>query len=386
MTYTAQFDATDEVEWNRLLGQFADATIYQTWAYGSARSGRRTHSHLVLHGNGEPVAMAQVTIARLPLLPWGMCCVEWGPAWRRRDTRPDLDHLRHALRALRQEYAIRRGLALKVVPNIVATDNPSQLNVFQTEGFGLLEVGGQTILMDLSPSIDDLRAGLRRKFRQILNKAEKAGIGIIEGTSSELFDAGLQVHQEMLERKQFAEFVDRAMFREVQRQLPEDMKMRILVCTQDGHPISCIAWSVVGDTGLPLLGATGRRALENGAGYFMWWKMCAWLKNRGYRYCDLAGINSARYPGGYLFKSGLGKTHGREVSWLGEFGCCRNPYSATIVGLTTWIKRLRALVKLRLERTRQSIARNARGSEIAPAAGPAGPEENSDGARTPAQQ
>ena len=69
---TVRVDQTDASEWSELLCQFEDASIYQSWAYGSVHWGDRQLSHLVLERDSKVVAMAQVRVVRLPLVRKGI--------------------------------------------------------------------------------------------------------------------------------------------------------------------------------------------------------------------------------------------------------------------------------------------------------------------------
>ena len=52
MSYTAEIDNIEPAHWNRLLHEFDDATIFQTWTYGSARWGQNNLSHAVIKKDG----------------------------------------------------------------------------------------------------------------------------------------------------------------------------------------------------------------------------------------------------------------------------------------------------------------------------------------------
>src|SRR5262245_31191557 len=114
--YSVATDAVDEACWHRILEDFNDANIYQTWAYGEVRGGRGNVSHVVLEKDGEVVAAAQASIVKLPLVAAGIAYVRWGPLWRRRAVEPDVASFRQVIRALRNEYACKRGLVLRLRP------------------------------------------------------------------------------------------------------------------------------------------------------------------------------------------------------------------------------------------------------------------------------
>src|SRR5436309_15783119 len=71
-------DQVSEREWNDLLSQFADASLYQSWAYGAVSWGEKNLSHLRLRSAGQVVGMAQFRIVRVPLLSSGIAYLRWG--------------------------------------------------------------------------------------------------------------------------------------------------------------------------------------------------------------------------------------------------------------------------------------------------------------------
>jgi hypothetical protein len=86
---------------------------------------------------------------------------------------------------------------------------------------------------------------MRRKWRQALGYAEKKGLELIEGTSDELYEMGLTIYREMHARKRFVAFVDMNQYRAIQRDLPDPLKIMIMICTLQGKPISALAWSTM---------------------------------------------------------------------------------------------------------------------------------------------
>jgi lipid II:glycine glycyltransferase (peptidoglycan interpeptide bridge formation enzyme) len=363
---TTEVDQVTEEEWSALLGQFADATIYQTWPYGAVRWGAQNLSHAVLLQGNDVRAAAQVRIAKLPGVRAGIAYVAWGPLWQRKNETPEPSVLGSFLRVLRQEYAERHGLALRVRPNVFDEPQSSIRTVLEQEGFTFCPLRNRTILIDLSPPLKDLRSGFRRRWRQTLDKAETAGIETVLGTDIRLYDEALRIYEEMHDRKGFTEFVNVAQFRDMQARLPAEHKMQILLCRLEGAPIAALAWATVGDAGLPLLAATGRKALENDAAYLMWWKMLEWLKLNGFRCCDVGGINAERNPGSYIFKTGMAKKHGSEMDLLGDFECCKNPFSSLLLAAGKRAKQLRASLKLTAEKLRRDKPAPAGGKPLAP--------------------
>src|SRR5208337_1864829 len=181
--YTSEIDTVDEPVWCQILDKFEDANIYQTWAYASVLCGRHNMQHLILRRNGEIAAVAQARIAKLPILKLGIAYIHWGPLWQRPAEQADAETFRQAIRALRNEFVCKRGLALRLFPIVFCDDSSQFTSLLSDEGFTPLgtETKGRTILMDLTPSLDDLREGMRAHWKRELKVGERNQLEVVEG-------------------------------------------------------------------------------------------------------------------------------------------------------------------------------------------------------------
>jgi len=331
--YVVEVDKVTKADWHQYLQGFEDANIYQTWSYGAVRWGENNLSHLVLRKNGRAVAMAQSRIKKIPGLGIGIVYLFRGPIFQLRGMEEHSEILRHMIRALHQTYAVEKRLSLRVLPNEIEDASGPIVDILSSENFrkGTSIIGSRTIFLNLLPSLEELRKGLRRKWRQTLGYAEKNKLEIILGTSEELYDVALSLYNEMHNRKQFLEFVDMNEFKAIQRDLPDILKIRIMICTFQNEPVAALAWSPVGNTGLPVLAATGNKGLRVNASYLLWWKMIEWLKTHNFRWCDFGGIDPDENPGGYIFKSGLAGKYGHDVRFVDQFDACENQMNAAFI-------------------------------------------------------
>lgn len=315
--WTARVDEVTEPEWNSLLDGFADASFYQTWAYGAVSWGERQLSHLVLYRSGEPMALAQLRVVRLPLLGCGVAYLRWGPVCIPRGHMWSADVFCAMVQAINREYVSRRRLLLRILPQTFQQDDhgPGVESSFHAAGLKS-EVGAssyRTLRVDLSPTCETIRKRLDQKWRNQLNGAERNNLTVVEGTDDALYGRFLQLYDEMMARKRFDTSVDPGDFRRMQQMLPERQKMLIMLSEKDGRPLTALVASVVGATGIYLLGATSNEGMKTKGSYLLQWRMMQRLKERGCRWYDLGGINPATNPGVYHFKQGMG---GEEVLQL----------------------------------------------------------------------
>lgn len=321
-SYSSAVDTIDERGWSDILGQFEDANIYQTWPYAEVLNGRRNMSHLIVKQDGKVVSVAQARIVKVPGLNVGVAYVRWGPLWRRIDSTPQVEDLRQALRALRNEYVHKRGLVLKIFPALFGDDSfPLASAVLQEEGFAFSEDEGRgrTILMDLNPDLEQLREGMRLHWRKELKIAERNGLELIQGTEDRLFESFIAIYKEMVSRKKFTEPNDISQFREIQSRLPVPFKMKIMLCRSGKDVCAGLISSAIGGKAVYLFGATSDAGMRSRGSYLLQWKLIACLKQEGISTYDLNGINPDKNPGTFKFKNDLAGSNGKDVRFLGRF-------------------------------------------------------------------
>jgi lipid II:glycine glycyltransferase (peptidoglycan interpeptide bridge formation enzyme) len=319
--YTSEVDTLEDHRWDQILQEFDDANIYQTWPYGAVTYGRRNTRHLVLRKDGNIAAIALARIAKLPLINVGIAYVRWGPLWRRAGSEADPETFRQAIRALRNEFVCRQGLAMRLFPLLFDDDSPCFLNILREEGFSSLstEIRARTILMDLSPSLKDLRAGMGGNWKRNLKLAERNELTVIEGSEDRLFEAFIDMYKEMVARKKFVESNDVNKFKTIQAQLPDELKMRIMLC-ESGEGLSAgLICSAIGKTAIYLFGATSNAGKKSSGAYLLHWKLIEQLKRDSFSAYNLHGINPIKNPGTYTFKKDLAGKSGKDVYFLGQF-------------------------------------------------------------------
>ncbi len=306
-----------------MLDLFDDASIYQTAAYGEVRWGNRNLSRLVLRRDGEIVAIAQLRIIRPTSLKFGMAYLRWGPLWQRRDTTLDPETPLRMARAIEHEYLRTRKLFVHVLPNAFAGSRRAE--VFQS-AFSDFSIPGpqttdayRTLLVDITPSLEELRRGLDAKWRNKLKQSERNRLTVISGNGSEDFRAFCEIYFQMRERKTFESTVSVDEMSRIQDALPEPQRMHVLICQDRGVSVAGIVVSAMGDSAIYLLGATNDAGLNSKGAYFLHWTMISRLKEHGIKTYDLGGIDPEGNPGVYYFKRGFS----------GIDSCQINPFAAS---------------------------------------------------------
>ena len=319
-----------------MLDLFDDANLYQTWSYGGVRWGEKNLSHLVLKRGGEILGMAQLRIIRPTRFKFGMAYLRWGPLCERRARPIDPAVAMQMARALEEEYVGKRKLFLRVLPNAFAgtrraTALQAAFSRFTSEPL-VADNTYRTFLVDLSPSIEELRRKLDPKWRNKLAGAEKNNLKVVWATGREGWSDAYQtfclLYNQMRRRKTFETSVDVEEFGRIQQDLPEPHRMRVLICEDGGVPVAGLVASAMGDSAIYLLGATSDEGLKSKGAYLLQWTMMKWLKEQGVRWYDLGGIDPEVNPGVYNFKRGFS---GVDVTQLSPLVACNSVISSAIV-------------------------------------------------------
>src|SRR5262245_16600816 len=319
--YAVEVDSTSTAARSDHVAAFPDAHIHQVWQNTSGWRPLQGASRLLLRRRQTVVAAAEVRLFTVPFTRRGIAYVRWGPLWRPRSSAPEPLVLQLVFRALHDEYVVRRGMVLRVAPRLTLEEASLYRMIGGAEDLSRLEspTPDRTLIMPLEGTLPELRKSLAQKWRNGLNKAEKLGLSVTGGTGLELLDEFSLVYKEMLQRKGLSPTADLDRHRAIQAQLPDTMKMQVLLARHEGRLCAGLIYSALGDTALYLFGATNESGMQTSASYLLQWEAVQRLKRAGITAYDLNGINPDLNPGTYHFKKGLAGKNGREFTFVGRF-------------------------------------------------------------------
>ncbi|MBN1984006.1 MAG: peptidoglycan bridge formation glycyltransferase FemA/FemB family protein [Chitinivibrionales bacterium] len=319
-SYSCTILPLSQHEWSSILSQFCDASLYQTWEYGSVRWGKEFIEHIVLKKDESIVAAAQVRLMKLPLIPVRLAYITWGPLWKTRNQKPDPHHYRLILSALKNHYFKKKNFSfIIIIPNGFMKTDADLAAIARHERFRKLKLffsqNRRTIVIDLSKSEEELRKRLDKKWRYSLKCSEKETIRIVEGFDDTLFQTFVSLYNELKEQKGFAG-VNCEQFARMQSLFEPHNRMRVTIGYHNDHPVSGSVCTLIGDNALGIMNATnavGRKMLTS---FLMQWDMILWAKKNGAKGYDLSGINRLKNPSVYHFKAGL---NGDEQTLVGVY-------------------------------------------------------------------
>lgn len=334
-----EIDRVSPLEWGRLLDQFEDANLYQTYSYGYIRWGAKNLSHMVLKKGHDVVAIAQLRILQPTKLKLGIAYVRWGPLWVRTGTTDNWEPISRIVQAMEEEYVHNRGLVLRIMPNAFLESMRGRVMAEALKRFRAEAVrpGDQkkTLVLDLSPALESLRSQFHRKWRNQLTAAEKRNLVVTSGTTIEEFRTFGSLYHEMRRAKRFDSFVKIEEFTLMQAALPDAHRMRVFLCFENQTPLAGLVVSVMGNTAIYVLGAAVGHGRCSKASYLLQWSLIQWLKKRQILWYDLGGIDPDKDPGVYHFKRGLS---GEVKHFTGPFTLSTGPTSKVIsIGLAAYL-------------------------------------------------
>jgi peptidoglycan pentaglycine glycine transferase (the first glycine) len=337
---------TDPGAWN----EFVEAAPYhafpQLWEWGEVRAvgGWRPVRIAVGPTRDEPIAGAQLLLRRLPLLGWHLAYAPRGPIGRLDDPAV-LDALVAAMRALARAERIA---TIRVDPETGADASYGRALVRAPWRAAPKVQPVMTRVIDLVVGEDELRANLRRKHRQYINKAERAGIRVERfdgGSPSDAIGPALEdfnrIYASTASR---AGFVSRApsYYERVWSAFAPARHARLSFALLDGERVATLFHFTCGDRVVESYGGMTEAGAEARANYLLKWDALRTFASEGYRVYDMWGLATG---GIRQFKEGFG---GREVAYVGARDLpMRGVVDAVIrVGIPTYGLAQRARLRL----------------------------------------
>ena len=129
--FQVEVDEVDRNGWHLLIREFDDASIYQTWPYGI--SGKRDVSHIVVREDGDAVGCCQVVVRAACGV--GIADIQWGPMCVKRGGLFGFDALRRVIKAIKEEYGVRRGHFVRIRPHAKGERKEQVRELLEVEGF-----------------------------------------------------------------------------------------------------------------------------------------------------------------------------------------------------------------------------------------------------------
>ncbi|HYI66266.1 MAG TPA: peptidoglycan bridge formation glycyltransferase FemA/FemB family protein [Candidatus Limnocylindrales bacterium] len=306
---------TDPAAWNAFAERAPYHAFPQLWEWGQVRAmgGWRPVRLAIGPSQDHPVAGAQLLLRRMPVLGWHLAYVPRGPIG-------DLDDpaVRGALAsALRALGAVEKIATVRADPE-ARPDTPYGRALLEAPWRAAPKIQPPTTrVIDLTAGEDALKAALKRKHRQYVNKAERGGVTIerFDGASpAEVIGPALadfnRIYQFTAER---AGFVARQGFyyERVWSIFAPTGRVRLSFALLDGERVATIFHFTCGDRAVEAYGGMTDAGADARANYLLKWAAIADFAREGFKVYDMWGLATG---GIRQFKEGFG---GEEIEYVG---------------------------------------------------------------------
>lgn len=252
----------------------------------------------VIEEGGRRAGIAQVLLRRLPL---GLVL-----AYAPRGPLVEPADLPAALLALRRSLAEERCVALLCDPEVAEEDAlRDRLRAAGARRAPVIIQPRRTLLMDLAQEPEALLAAMRKKTRQYIRKAERAGVVTEETADLERF---LAVLRRVSERDRFG-IHDRPYFERLRAAFGGDC--RLLMARVGRDDAGALLVIRVGDRAWELYGGWSGDHAEERPFYLLKWRSLMLMRELGVRRYDMWGLD---LEGVDTFKLGFG---GEVATWVG---------------------------------------------------------------------
>ena len=263
----------NQVQWNAFIQSHPDAHILQTAAWGELKS--RFHWDPVRIATKD--AGAQVLFRALPggltiaYIPRGPVGRNWDQLW------PEIDSI------CRQRHAI----FLKIEPDVWETNFNSVKDCLPKDITSSKSIqASRTIIIDLSPSLDEILNKMKQKTRYNIRLAEKKGV---EVRFSEDIPGFFKLMSITGERDGFG-IHNQDYFQYAYELFQSTHSCKLLMAYFENRPIAGLMVYKQGQRAWYLYGASNELQRNRMPTYLLQWKAMVWAKEEGCMEYDLWGI------------------------------------------------------------------------------------------------
>ena len=302
------WDAIDAATWDAHHAR-TGAALQQDWAYGACMKILGVH---VLRAwvtrDSAPIALAQFIVRYFGGQLASMALCSLGPVWLAPVTAKEKEL---AYQALKKTIPLNN---LRLVLFTPAQEAGVDLGL---SPWRRVMTGQSTVVIDISKSVDDLRAGLDRRWRLPLAHAEKSDLKIHRvGTNPGQYRWLLDAEIQQREKRGFIGLP--LQFFDLYVQSRQQPSKNILTMRADigRDRVAGMMFLIHGESATYQVGWTSEEGREQNAHHLILWHAIEELQSRGVRVLDLGGVNTIRSAGVARFKISTG---GRVVTYAGSF-------------------------------------------------------------------
>lgn len=199
---------------------------------------------------------------------------------------------------------------LKIEPELPASDRAALVALPDLIATAPIQPNASTVLIDLTPNLDDILKNLNQKGRHALRRAERDGVTT---EPVELTDENARIMYKLLQETAEGQWQLRSFdyFWNFWKTFINANMGQLFFARYDGTVVAASFGLVLGDKGTYKDGASIRERTAYGASHLLQWEMIKWMKARGVAMYDLCGtppVSQSKNPAHPLYGVGRFKT------------------------------------------------------------------------------
>lgn len=309
--FRIEWGGRTRAQWDAMFAACRRTTLTQssTYALALAETAKVRADFGLIRFENRPIGLV-VAHGRPILGRPGSQSIYRGPIWIHDEIPGAMQKL--VLSLLRRRFRLWRGRPVTFHPELA--DTPAHRAQLAEAGFRHVAPGYRTRMVDLSPSVEELRANLARNWHSALKQGERHRLAVVDDGAGARLDWLVERHGAHMAHGGYRG-LSGELLRALHRHGNATAGLRLLVADADGEAVSGIALARHGDSATYLVGWTGEAGRALRATHVLLWRAMGLLKADGARWFDLGGIPDDA-PGIATFKAGLG---GAELTLVGGY-------------------------------------------------------------------
>ena len=291
-------------DWEEYFRQCRRAPLLQDYDYARgicAVQNMRARWGLI-EIDGVPAGLVQILEAGFLKNMVHALILDRGPVWLAGYGTPD--HFEAFLHEFTRQFPARFGRKRRFIP---------EYNESECVRRALLQAGFkrqgdhpyQTSWLDLTQDEDELRAGLKKNWRNMVSKAERTALSLEwdDKGAHWLWMVGVYAADKKGKAYKGASL---PLLKQLASHFLPKGKMVIARIIKEGRPVAGALFFLHGSCATYQIGWTGQAGRDCGAQHYLLWECCKMLKQKGLKDLDLGGFDETHSKGLATFKAGMG--------------------------------------------------------------------------------
>ena len=303
-------EITDKLQWEDFVSQNSKATFLHSWNWGefNKNTGEKIWRVGIFNENKlEAVAL----IIKVKAKRGSFLFVPQGPVVSLKSKVESLKSLNELFIFLKKLGEKERVGFIRISP--ILENTLENLNIFKSGGFKNAPVHMMhpetTWLLDITKSEDEIFKEMRKTHRNLIRRAGKEGVEIVQGVDEKYLKSFYKIHLETVSRHKFIPFAYDYIKEEI-NSFKNDNQISIFSAKYKNEIISSAVIVFYGNQAFYHHGASSSKYSKIPASYLVLWEAIKEAKKRNKKVFNFYGIveNKPKHPwfGLSKFKKGFG--------------------------------------------------------------------------------